>query len=96
MFGDSGHMVVLRFSNVMTFPMHIGELNPGDRGRVVSLAPGDKAFRKRLLAMGLTAGTGFEVRRVAPLGDPVEVRVRGSALSLRRGEATLVQVELER
>lgn len=75
-------------------PSHLGELHPGDRGRVLSLSSGDKAFRKRLLAMGLTAGTEFQVQRVAPLGDPVEIRVRGAAMSLRRGEAALVLVEV--
>ena len=73
---------------------HLGQLNPGDHVCVLGLSNGDKAFRKRLLAMGLTAGTELQVKRVAPLGDPVEIRVRGAAMSLRRGEAALVQVEM--
>lgn len=71
----------------------LGELNPGARGRITGLGQGDRGFRKKLLAMGLTAGTEFDVVRVAPLGDPVEIRVRGFSLSLRRGEAAIVQVE---
>ncbi|MGB0722418.1 MAG: FeoA family protein [Gammaproteobacteria bacterium] len=74
---------------------HLGELNPGDCARVTGFARGDKAFRKRLLAMGLTAGTRLEVVRTAPLGDPVEIRVRGVSMSLRRGEAVMVQVAPE-
>jgi len=71
----------------------LGKLAPGSRGRIVGFGPGDRGFRKQLLAMGLTVGTEFDVVRVAPLGDPVEIRVRGFSLSLRRDEATILQVE---
>jgi len=47
------------------------------------------------LAMGLTPGTPFKVTRVAPLGDPVEIAVRGFKLTLRRDEAAAVRVEKE-
>lgn len=72
---------------------HLGELPPGSLGRVLGFDSGNPAFRKKLLSLGLTKGTAFEVVRVAPLGDPVEIRVRGASLSLRRGEAALVQVD---
>ena len=52
-----------------------------------------KAYKKKLLAMGLTPGTEFTVTRVAPLGDPVEIRVRGFKLSLRKDEAAALIVE---
>ncbi|MDR9402376.1 MAG: FeoA family protein [Halothece sp. Uz-M2-17] len=52
-----------------------------------------KAYKKKLLAMGLTPGTEFTVTRVAPLGDPVEIRVRGFKLSLRKDEAEALVVE---
>ena len=52
-----------------------------------------KAYKKKLLAMGLTPGTEFTVTRVAPLGDPVEIQVRGFKLSLRRDEAAALVVE---
>lgn len=55
--------------------------------------PAKKAYRKKLLAMGLTPGTEFIVTRVAPLGDPVEIRVRGFKLSLRKDEAAALVVE---
>ncbi len=69
------------------------DLAIGDKGRVIGLSRGDRGYRERLLAMGLTPGTEFTVRRFAPLGDPVELNVRGTAVSLRRGEAALLQVE---
>ncbi len=52
-----------------------------------------KAYKKKLLAMGLTPGTEFTVTRVAPLGDPVEIQVRGFKLSLRKDEAAALVVE---
>ncbi|AFZ43040.1 FeoA family protein [Halothece sp. PCC 7418] len=52
-----------------------------------------KAYKKKLLAMGLTPGTEFTVTRVAPLGDPVEILVRGFKLSLRKEEAAALVVE---
>lgn len=53
------------------------------------------ALRKRLLAMGMVPGADVEAVRAAPLGDPVEYRVKGYALSLRRAEAGLIEVVLE-
>ena len=53
----------------------------------------DKEYRKKLLAMGLIKGTEFTVSRVAPMGDPVEIEIRGYNLSLRKDEASIVAVE---
>lgn len=69
------------------------QLDVGDAGRVVGFAPGEKTYRRRLLAMGLTPGTAFAVTRQAPMGDPVELRVRGFSLSLRREEAAALHIE---
>ncbi|MBN1627125.1 MAG: ferrous iron transport protein A [Deltaproteobacteria bacterium] len=71
------------------------EMAPGDKGRVRGYTPGSSAYRKRLLAMGLTQGTEFTVKRVAPMGDPVEIEVRGFALSLRKDEASALMVDKE-
>jgi len=67
---------------------------PGFRGRVVKIAGGGP-IRRRLMEMGVTAGTDIEFERVAPLGDPLEIKLRGYHLSLRRGEAAKVYVEPE-
>lgn len=53
---------------------------------------GDRAFRRRLMELGLVPGTRVELKRVAPLGDPVELLVRGCSLSIRRNEARAVKV----
>ncbi len=58
----------------------------------VSKLEGDSAIKRRLMDMGITKGTSIFVRKLAPLGDPVEVTVRGYELSLRRAEAKLIQI----
>lgn len=72
----------------------LGELKAGDRAKVIGFSQGGTNYRRKLLAMGLTPSTSFEVLRMAPMGDPVEIRVRGSNISLRREEASLVNVEV--
>lgn len=74
-------------------PQPLTSLPPGQSGVVAELhLPGD--MRARLLELGLTAGTAVQLLRFAPLGDPVEILVRGSHLSLRRHEAELVLVQV--
>lgn len=65
----------------------------GESGKVTGYVKGASAYREKLLAMGLTRGTPITVERIAPMGDPVEIQVRGFALSLRKGEASALQVE---
>ena len=69
----------------------LADLEPGAKAVVTGFADGD--IPGRLLEMGLLPGTPVEVVRLAPLGDPMDVRVRGYHLSLRRHEARLVTVE---
>lgn len=72
--------------------MTLEELAPGERGKVLKLT-GDSAVRRRIMDMGVTPGSEIEVERVAPLGDPIEVKVRGYHLSLRKQEAAQIAVE---
>ena len=65
----------------------------GDEGKVLGFEKTGKAYRKRLLAMGLTPGTEFKITRFAPLGDPVEIKIRGFSLTLRRNEAAVLLIE---
>lgn len=64
----------------------------GQTVKVVKLH-GEGAVKRRIMDMGLTRGVEVYVRKVAPLGDPVEVTVRGYELSLRRADAEMVEVE---
>lgn len=65
----------------------------GDQGRVVNLTHEQPLYRQKLLSMGLTPGTHFIIKRLAPLGDPIEIAIRGYRLSLRKYEAAILQVE---
>ena len=69
------------------------DLAVGESGTVAGYVKGLSAYREKLLAMGLTKGTSFIVERIAPVGDPVEIQVRGFALSLRKHEASVLLVE---
>lgn len=73
--------------------MLLKDMKPGQKGQIVSFAPGLKEYRKRLLALGALPGTKFEVTRVAPLGDPIEIRLRDSFISVRKGEIQILNVE---
>ncbi len=67
-------------------------------GKTVSVVKlhGEGAVRRRIMDMGITRGTAVYVRKVAPLGDPVEVTVRGYELSLRREDAQMIEVQQEK
>ena len=64
----------------------------GDTVTVVKLH-GEGAVKRRIMDMGITRGVSVRVRKVAPLGDPVEVPVRGYELSLRKADAEMIEVE---
>ncbi len=69
------------------------DLSVGDSGKITGFDITGKAYRKRLLAMGLTRGTEFKITRFAPLGDPIEIKLRGFSLTLRKEEASAVLTE---
>lgn len=73
--------------------MLVSELQVGRSARVLALLAGDRVYRHQLMAMGLLPGTVFTVLRAAPLGDPIEIEVRGFTLSLRKHEANILQIE---
>lgn len=73
-------------------PTTLANLAPGQRGTVSGFAR-DDAFTQRLMQLGVIEGADIEVLRCAPTGDPIEVRVMGYALSLRRVEAALIHVD---
>lgn len=64
----------------------------GDTVRVVKLH-GEGAVKRRIMDMGLTKGVEVHIRKVAPLGDPVEVTVRGYELSIRKADAEMIEIE---
>lgn len=68
------------------------EAKIGDTVRVVKLH-GEGAVKRRIMDMGITKGIEVHIRKVAPLGDPLEVTVRGYELSIRKADAQMIEVE---
>ena len=73
--------------------MQVLDLEMGDTAKITGYQTGSPYYRQRLLAMGLTPGTLFQVLRIAPLGDPISILVRGITLSLRKAEASILGIE---
>ena len=72
--------------------MTLKDARVGETVRVIKLQ-GEGALRRRIMDMGITRGVEIYVRKVAPLGDPLEIMVRGYELSLRKADAEMVEIE---
>ena len=70
----------------------LADLKPGEKAKILRMS-GPAAANRRLMEMGVTPGASLTVRRVAPLGDPVEVAIRGYNLTLRKASAGDIEVE---
>ena len=68
------------------------EIKVGENAKVKKLH-GEGAVKRRIMDMGITKGTEVHIRKVAPLGDPIEINVRGYELSLRKADAEMIEVE---
>ena len=71
---------------------NLRELPVGGKAKVVKIH-GEGAVKRRIMDMGITKGVEIYVRKVAPLGDPIEITVRGYELSLRKADAESIEVE---
>ncbi len=71
---------------------NIVDMNPGDIAVVTGFQARGGSYRRKLLSMGVTRGVKIEFIKAAPLGDPVEIRVRGYSLSLRKEEAAVLEL----
>ena len=71
--------------------MTLATLNNGERGKVVALK-GDNAVSKRLMEMGIVPGVSLRVIKSAPFGDPLEIRVLGYNLAVRKSEASQIEI----
>lgn len=72
--------------------MTLADLRTGESGKIMKIQVSG-ALKRRLMDMGVVPGADVQVEKVAPLGDPIEVRIKSYALSLRLGEARLIEVE---
>jgi Fe2+ transport system protein FeoA len=76
--------------------MRLKEVTVGQRARIVGYAPTSaRTYVQKLLAMGLTPNTWVLVKRIAPMGDPIQLSVRGYDLTLRLQEADVLEVEYD-
>lgn len=73
--------------------MTLKDVEKGKTVRVIKLN-GEGAIKRRIMDMGITKGTSITVRKFAPLGDPIELTVRGYELSLRKEDAAMIEVEI--
>lgn len=73
--------------------MNLAKLKPGEKGRIVSIGAVGP-LKRRLMDMGVLVGEEVKVEKVAPLGDPIEVSIKGYRLSLRRKEAEGIGMEV--
>ncbi|MBX9586588.1 MAG: ferrous iron transport protein A [Gammaproteobacteria bacterium] len=71
----------------------IKDLHVGDEAKIKGFSQCDPHYRQKLLAMGLLPGSVIKLTCVAPLGDPVQIVIRGSVLSLRKSEASVLKLE---
>ncbi len=69
----------------------LNEIKPGEKATVKRLY-GEGVLKRRIMDMGITKGTEIYVRKIAPLGDPIELTVRGYELSIRKSDAALIEV----
>ena len=72
--------------------MTLREVKVGDAVKIVRIG-GNGQVKRRVMDMGLTKGTEVAVRKIAPLGDPIELTARGYELSIRKDEASVIEVE---
>ena len=73
--------------------MKLSELKESQRARVVKIDSSLKSLKKRLSDMGFVRNQEIEIKRIAPLGDPIEISVKGYSLSLRKKEAEKIEIE---
>ncbi|MDO9577679.1 MAG: FeoA family protein [Candidatus Cloacimonadales bacterium] len=73
--------------------MKLKDIEVGSNVKVIGYATKDRHYREKLLRMGLVKGTEFSITRKAPLGDPIEIKLKGFNLTLRKTEADALEVE---
>ncbi len=72
----------------------LSKLKKGQKAKVVELTMTDRALRRRLLDMGITEGVHVKMKKIAPLGDPIDIELRGYELCLRKADLDLIIVEV--
>lgn len=87
-------MMEWKFQKREGIAMKLREIKPGGQGRIIGYGSAAPAYRQKLLGMGLIRGRVFTLLRAAPMGDPVELSIDGSHVTLRKAEADALDVEM--
>ncbi len=74
--------------------MKLDELKVGDKARVISLNIENKEIRRHLLDMGVTKGVILKIKKIAPMGDPIDIELRDYELCVRKAELDMIEVEV--
>lgn len=72
----------------------LSKLRKGMRAKVIKINTVDRALRRRLLDMGITEGVQVKMKKIAPLGDPIDIELRGYELCLRKADLDLIDIEV--
>ena len=72
---------------------NLSDLKVGEKGRVMQLNVANKPIRRHLLDMGLTVGTIVEIKKIAPMGDPIDIKLRDYELCIRKADLRQIEVE---
>lgn len=73
---------------------NLSDLKVGQKGKVLQINIADKQIRRHLLDMGITRGTVVEIKKIAPMGDPIDIRLRDYELCIRKADLQHIQIEL--
>lgn len=74
--------------------MNLSELKVGEKARVLKLNVNDKQIKRHLLDMGITRGVEVKVKKIAPMGDPIDLELRDYELCIRKADLTQIEVEV--
>ena len=74
--------------------MNLGELSIGQKAKVLNLNIDNKQIKRHLLDMGITRGVEVEIKKIAPMGDPIDIKLRGYELCIRKADLTQIEVEV--
>ena len=74
--------------------MNLGELNIGQKARVTKINIEDRQIKRHLLDMGITRGVEVEIKKIAPMGDPIDIKLRDYELCIRKADLTQIEVEV--
>ena len=74
--------------------MKLSELKKGDKASIVSISSSNNALKRRMLDMGITTGVEVKVKKFAPLGDPVDIELRGYELCIRKKDLAEIDIEV--